>query len=242
MQKYFKEFHSYVENRIEKFNMTQFENLNSAADLIIHSITSNGKFYVTGTGHSHMIAEEFYARAGGFAQVYPILPSEFMLHEHPRKSTEVERIEDYAKVIMHLYKVKQGDILLIASNSGRNGMIVELAKLAQETGVKVIAFTNPRRPEEEKSRHSSGKYLFQYSDIVIDNCTGEGDAAFYVEEACTCMGAVSTIIGAYTAQFISILLAKKLALKGIIPPVFKSSNIDGGDEWNRSMFEKYYGV
>jgi uncharacterized phosphosugar-binding protein len=43
-------------------------------------------------------------------------------------------------------------------------------------------------------------------------------------------------------QFISILLAKKLSLKGVTPPVFKSSNIDGGDEWNRYLFKKYYGV
>ncbi len=242
MENYFQDFHSYITNKIEKFYNTQIDNLNAAADLITNSIINDGKFFVTGTGHSHMIAEEFYTRAGGFANVYPILPSEFMLHEHPLKSTAVERVAEYAEVIMHIYKIKQGDVVLIASNSGRNGMIVELAKLVREKGAQVIALTNPRKPENEKSRHPSGKYLYQYADVVIDNCTGTGDADYFVKEAGTCMGAVSTITGAYAAQFISIILAKKLSLKGIIPSVFKSSNMDGGDEWNKRLFERYYGV
>lgn len=242
MENYFQDFHSYITNKIEKLYSTQIDNLNAAADLITNSIINDGKFYVTGTGHSHMIAEEFYTRAGGFANVYPILPSEFMLHEHPLKSTAVERVAEYAEVIMHIYKIKQGDVVLIASNSGRNGMIVELAKLVREKGAQVIALTNPRKPENEKSRHPSGKYLYQYADVVIDNCTGTGDADYFVKEAGTCMGAVSTITGAYAAQFISIILAKKLSLKGIIPSVFKSSNMDGGDEWNKRLFERYYGV
>ncbi len=242
MENYLQDFHNYVTEAVEKFYFTQLNNLKAAADLIAESIIKSGKFFVTGTGHSHMIAEEFYARAGGFGNVYPILPSEFMLHEHPLKSTAVERVTDYAGVIMKIYKIKQEDVMLIASNSGRNGMIVELARLVQEQGAKVIALTNPRKPENERSRHPGGKYLYEYADVVIDNCTGAGDAVFYVEEAGTCMGALSTITGAYGAQFISVLLSKKLASRGMIPPVFKSSNMDGGDEWNRALFEKYYGV
>ena len=33
----------------------------------------------------------------------------------------------------------------------------------------------------------------------------------------------------------------KLVQQGIEPPIFKSSNVDGGDEHNHAMFEKYYG-
>ena len=33
----------------------------------------------------------------------------------------------------------------------------------------------------------------------------------------------------------------KLVKEGIQPPIFKSSNVDGGDEYNQKMFEKYYG-
>ncbi len=36
-------------------------------------------------------------------------------------------------------------------------------------------------------------------------------------------------------------LADKLVKEGIEPPIFKSSNVDGGGEHNEKMFEKYYG-
>ena len=235
-------YYEYVVRNLNELCKTQSTNLEDAANMIFDALRNSGRFLVTGTGHSHMFAEEFYVRAGGFAHVNPILPGEFLLHEHPLKSTEVERIEQYAGVIMRLYKISSKDVLVIASNSGRNGMTVELARLAKESGTKVIAFTNPRRPGGEKSRHSSGKYLYEYADIVIDSCTAPGDAGFRVPGLELCMGATSTIIGAFVAQTISILLAQKFNDNNMIPPVFKSSNIEEGDEWNEKLFAQYYGI
>src|SRR5690606_15198755 len=129
-----------------------------------------------------------------------------------------------------------------ASSSGRNGMIVELASLAKKCGAKVIALTNPSRPGDEKSRHSSGEYLYEFSDIVIDNCTAIRDASFELPEAGSCMGATSTISAAFVAQTLSILLAKRFYQNGLKTPIFNSSNIEGGDEWNRKLLTKFYGV
>jgi uncharacterized phosphosugar-binding protein len=235
-------YYKYVTANLEKLYRTQMEKIDEAATCIFEALQNGGRFLVTGSGHSHMFAEEFYVRAGGFAQVSPILPNEFLLHDHPLKSTVIERLEAYAKVIVDLNTINSKDVLVIASNSGRNGMTVELAKMAQECGTKVIAFTNPNHPADSASRHSSGKYLCDFSDVVIDNCTGPGDAAFYVGEANTGMGATSTITGAFVAQTISILLAKKYHQAGLKPPVFKSSNVDGGDEWNKGLFAKFYGI
>ena len=36
-------------------------------------------------------------------------------------------------------------------------------------------------------------------------------------------------------------VVENLVKAGMDVPVFKSSNIDGGDEHNHRMFEKYYG-
>jgi uncharacterized phosphosugar-binding protein len=235
-------YYHYVIANLKNLYTTQIEKMDEAAKCIFEALQNGGRFLVTGSGHSHMFAEEFYVRAGGFAQVSPILPNEFLLHDHPLKSTIIERVEVYATVIFDLYKINSKDVLVIASNSGRNGMIVELAKMAQDCGAKVISFTNPHHIEGSKSRHSSGKYLCDFSNVVINNCTGPGDSAFYVKEADTGMGATSTIAGAFVAQTISILLAKKYHKAGLKPPVFKSSNVDGGDEWNKELFEKYYSV
>ena len=34
-------------------------------------------------------------------------------------------------------------------------------------------------------------------------------------------------------------VAKALAKKGIVPPVFKSANLPGGDEFNKALEDKY---
>lgn len=237
-----KQFYEAVIKNLEEVCETQEASLGAAAELIFEALQNGGRFLVTGTGHSHMFAEEFYTRAGGLAPVTPILPSEFMLHEHPQKSTEIERLEDYAGVIMKLYQINSKDVLVIASNSGRNGMTVELARLAGEAGAKVVAFTSLRRPDGEKSRHSSGKYLNEFADVVINSCTEPGDAALVIPGLEVRMGATSTMIGAYVAQCISILLAEKFHKNNLIPPVFKSSNIEEGDEWNAKLFAQHFGI
>lgn len=237
-----RDFYAYACGALARFHEQQEGVVSEAARLIAHRLSDGGRFLVTGTGHSHMLAEELYTRAGGLACVTPILPSEFQLFEHPLKSTEVERLEAYAAVVMRLYAVSGQDALLIASNSGRNGMTVELARQARRKGAVVVAFTGMRRTEGERSRHSGGLFLKDEADVVIDTCTPPGDAGFYVEEAGAHMGALSTFVGVYMAQLLAIGIARALSQSGTKPPVFKSSNIDGGDEWNHALFQRYLGV
>ena len=56
------------------FTETQSENMKTVADIIVDRIKEGGRFFVFGTGHSHMVGEEFYARAGGLACVQLIAP------------------------------------------------------------------------------------------------------------------------------------------------------------------------
>src|SRR5215217_2697799 len=52
---------------------------------------AGGKIFVFGTGHSHMLAEEGYARAGGLLSVVPIFYTALMLHESIPMEAKVER-------------------------------------------------------------------------------------------------------------------------------------------------------
>ena len=88
------------------------------------SCLKGGRLYVFGSGHSHLIAEELYIRAGGLALVHAILPPEMMLNTMPTKSTLLERLEGYAPALIELYHVEANDTLLIISNSGRNAVPV----------------------------------------------------------------------------------------------------------------------
>lgn len=227
-----------INDLMASFQTTQAKTLDQAAELIVRAYTSHKRFLVFGSGHSHMIAEEFYARAGGLAYVTPVLQNELTLTDHPMKSTLVERTLGMAQVYFDLYHMEAGDVLLIGSNSGRNAMPVELARLAKEKGLKVIVFTNVAQTKAIRSRHPLGKNLDAYADLLIDNCGAYGDAGFDLGDG-VMMGSSSTIIGAFMAQSLSILVATKIKALGLELPVFRSSNLDGADDHNKQLMERY---
>lgn len=234
-------FDSYCEQinlTLEKFQTTQKKALEDAAEKVVEAYVAKKRFLVFGTGHSHMVAEEFYARAGGLVYVTPILQNELTLTDHPMKSTLIERTQAMANVYFDLYHFEAGDVILLASNSGRNSMPIELAKLAKEAGLTIIVFVNVEQTKHIKSRHPLGKNLDSYADILIDNCGAYGDAGFDIGDGLM-MGGSSTIIGAFMVQSLSILIATKIKNLGLDIPVFRSSNLDGADEYNTKLMNKY---
>ena len=230
----------FVMSKLKEVQETQSENIEKAADLIVESCKKGGRFYVFGSGHSHMVAEELYIRAGGLAYVQGILPPELMLHEMPNKSTYLERLDGYASSILDLYKVNKNDTIMVVSNSGRNNVPVEMCLYSKEIGASVIALTSLKHSTQVKSRHKSGKNMYEIADVVIDNCGEKGDAAFYVEGFNVPTGPTSDATGIAIAQAIIVTVIDKLVKEGIEVPVFKSSNLDGADEYNNELFNKYY--
>ncbi|MDD8049041.1 MAG: SIS domain-containing protein [Thomasclavelia sp.] len=236
------QFKNKIIELIEKFDETQENTLNEVAKVIVDQIQDGGKFYAVGTGHSHMVGEEFYARAGGLACISLIAPMELTLGEHPLKSTQIERIAAYANVIVSQYKIKKGDIVMISSNSGRNSLPIEMAIVLKSIGVKTIAFTNLQHSKGVTSRHVSGKRLFEVCDYVIDNCGCVGDAMMELEGVKGKMGASSSIIGMYMAQTLSMMIATEMHKRNLVVPVFLSANVDAGDKWNEDIMKEYYDI
>lgn len=238
IKKYTEEIHTMIDQFVE----TQEQGLQEMAQIIAQKIKDGGKLYAVGTGHSHMVGEEFYARAGGLACIQAIAPMELTLGEHPLKSTTIERISEYAHVILMQYKITANDIVIISSNSGRNSMPVEMAIECQKRGITTIAFTSLKHSKEVTSRHPSQKNLYQVCDYVIDNCGYPGDAIMDVPGTKGKMGSSSSIMGMFMAQTLSMMLAKELANLGVEPPVFVSANVDEGDQWNAKIMKKYYNI
>ena len=224
---------------VERLKTTQEENIHQAAKLIAEAHIAGKNFYVSGSGHSHSVSEELYGRAGSLAFTIPILTSELTLTEHPTKSTFIERLNGYATILADLYEISNGDVILIASNSGRNAYPVELAIEAKNRGAKVICITCMKHTKEVTSRHESGKRLFEVSDVVIDNCGEAGDAATYMEGVNTPIFPTSSIANAFICGALSVEVCAELQANNAEVEVFMSANIDGGYEKNEAYFEKY---
>lgn len=232
---------NYVQEKMEELIETQTDKIEETAKLVAESCLKDGRFYVFGSGHSHMVAEEIYIRAGGLAFVKAILPPELMLHQMPNKSTYLERLDGYSTAILNLYKADANDTIMIISNSGRNNVPVEMAIAAKEKGMKVIALTSVRHSSNCTSRHKSGKNLYEVADITIDSGAEKGDAAFFVEGCETPTGPISDVMGIAIAQALIAETIDVLVTSGMNPPIFKSSNVDGADDYNDQLFDKYYG-
>ena len=234
-------FFDHAQKKLQQVLEHEMPNIQTAANFVTESCKQGGKFYVFGSGHSHMIAEELYLRAGGLCLVHGILPPELMLHEMPNKSTYLERVEGYSQALVELHRVEAKDTIMVISNSGRNPVPVEMCLAAKAKGARVIAMTSLQHASSCTSRHSSGKMMHEVADVTIDNWGEPGDAAFPIEGLSSCIGPTSSITGITIAQALVCQVVDNLVRAGIEPPVFKSSNADGGDVHNNRMFEKYYG-
>ena len=92
----------------------QAEKIETAAAWIADSLSNDGFIYTSGTGHSHIFAEEIFYRAGGFARVIAILDEALMLHKDASYSTEVERMEGYAAKLFEEFPLSKKDIFIIS--------------------------------------------------------------------------------------------------------------------------------
>lgn len=234
------EYINIITRLIQQLKDEQLDLLDQAAHLLANCLMAGGMIYTFGTGHSHMLAEELFYRAGGLARVSPILDEGLMLHAAAAKSTNLERLPGYAELLLASYPIKPGDLLLIASNSGRNAVPVEMALAGKAKGMTVIALTSLAHSRSAAPRHPSGKRLFELADLVLDNGGCPGDAA--VEFASLGqLGATSTVMGALILQALVCGAAEIMLKNGFKPEVYSSSNLGDGSQ-NQALLDKYSGL
>lgn len=228
-----------VQAVLEKVQRTQADSIRQAGKMAAEAIARGGLIHTFGTGHSHMVAEEIVYRAGGLAPVNAILEPSLTGETQVTKSEYTERMEGWGKIIVDYQQINKDDVIIVISNSGRNGAPIEVAWECQRRGVPVIAILSRDYCEKVSSRHSSGKKLLDVADLVIDNGSELGDAALFLDGLDIPVGPTSNVSAFYIIHSIIVCAVEKLLEMGVEPPVFLSGNLDHGRTPNDKLIEKY---
>ncbi len=225
---------------LQKARDTQSGTVRELAAKVAGIFEKGGILYVFGSGHSHMLAEEISARAGGLIQVKALLPYELIMDLGSGKSTLVERMDGYASILMAVSHIRPQDALVVVSNSGRNAVPVQLAREAKAMGVLTIALTNVEHSSSVSSREAGGQRLYEVCDYVLDTCGVPGDATVPVKDRPYQVGPTSTIAGCMLLQGLVSEVCDLMVDQGFEPPVLQSANMDGNDDRNKAVTEELY--
>ena len=234
------EYATYSVKILQEIWDNETEHILKAGKYVADSLANDGLLYAFGCGHSHMIEEELFYRAGGLAAVYPMFDTSTMLHEGAAKSSQIERMSGYADKVIARYPIKERDTVLLASTSGINNFIIEFAQYARKKGAKVIGITSYAYLKKP-SRHKDGLHLYDVCDLAIDNHVPSGDATVAVCEDGTKAGPISSVATLAICDAIELAACQSLRERGLDPEVFRSGNIEGSDEYNRKLIDKYQG-
>jgi uncharacterized phosphosugar-binding protein len=232
------EFMTRTAELLERIRTTQQQQIERAGQAFADATTAGRDVWAFGTGHSHLIAEELYARAGGWARVRAVLEPSLMLHEGVQKSSLMERLPGLAEVLLSVHPVASDDVVIVVSNSGINAVPVEFAAGARARGATVVAITSLAHSATQESRVSTGRKLFEEADIVIDNCGVPGDAIVPVPNSPVSAASTSTVAGAFIVEAIVAEAAAVLARGGVEPPILASNNVAGAAEHNQRLRER----
>jgi uncharacterized phosphosugar-binding protein len=221
---------------LQQVAATQTTAIDAAADLVVDAVVDGKALYAFGATHSFMVAEELVYRTGGLMLWNPIYPHGMNLSVRPMPATsQLERVPGLGKELLATAPVKAGDVVLVASTSGRNPVPIDLALAALERGARVIGITALAYTQGVSSRHASGKKLADICTVVIDNGAPYGDAAVQIEGFAQAVGPLSSVTGCAIANALVAETVARLLAKGYEPPVFMSANLDGGDAYNARL-------
>lgn len=241
MGKYSNEYVNQVKTLLDRIVTEDSNELTQAATLLADAIEGDGRIFSWGSTHSSTTMQDIYVRAGGLMVINAIfIPGLEALQTGPFGITsQIERLQGYAEIVLDYTPIRKGDVLIVVSVAGRNAVPIEMAKVAKERGIKVIAVTGYEYSKSVTPRHPGGKNMYAYADVVLDNKAKAGDAILSAEgcltKFCPVSGITSSaVLQCLIAETIEVLLSRK-----IIPPVFMAQNVDGGEEFNNKMFEKY---
>ncbi|MFE8947529.1 SIS domain-containing protein [Streptomyces sp. NPDC003233] len=226
---------------LQRVRAEEAESIAAAGTLLADTVAAGGRLFAFGAGHSSLAAQDVVYRAGGLALMNLLaVPGVVGVDVTPATlGSALERVDGLASAVLDTSPVRAGDALVIISLSGRNALPVEMALNARALGVKVIGVTSVAYAAQTRSRHSSGTFLKDHCDIVLDSKIAVGDAELTLDTIPAPFAPASTVVTTALMQAVMATTAAALADRGIEPPLLRSGNVDGGHEWNGRVMREY---
>jgi uncharacterized phosphosugar-binding protein len=247
MKKLMNQYYEAIIRIFEKIKDNEQANIIKAAEKLANRIKNEKLVYVVGTGgHSIIIAEEMFYRAGSLQSINSMLDAGVSLTQGGVHSTFIERTSNYATSLLNYYGVGKDDVIIIVNVNGINNMTIETALESKKRGATVIGVTSvdfaSSVPENTPARHCSNKNLHEIADIVLDLHVPIGDAVLEVPGIPVKIGPSSTLVAALTVNMLMVTTIEILLKWGYTPPIWLSANIPGGDEHNKKFIESHRGI
>ncbi len=230
---------------IDRLRATQLPVIEAAAQQCIETIASGGLVHLFGTGHSRIPIEEMFPRHGSFPGFHPIVELSLTNHTQvvgangQRQAMFIERMEGLGEVILNNFVFGENDCMIIFSNSGVNGVVVDVALGAKRRNLPLIGVLSVDHCTASGAKHSSGQTLNDLADIVIDNCAPKGDALVEIDGLDYPVGPGSTIGYTFIVNALKALIADGLTQRGQ-PPLVLTSSVLIGSEASADVFERTY--
>lgn len=219
-----------IETLLKDLEESQKDNIHKAATCIADSIMAGGILQSFGSGHSYAAAIEVAGRAGGLFAAKVIKDPAMGIYEV---------LEGSGKILMRKVEILPEDIVIIISNSGRNPLPIEMALKVKEVGAKLIVVTALDACKQQKSRHSSGKLLYELADVILDNHSVVGDAAIRIEELGLSICGTSSVTAAALLQATILESVEIMLSRGYKPLMRVSANVDGGTERSLQLEKQF---
>ncbi|HEX2960617.1 MAG: sugar isomerase domain-containing protein [Bacteroidota bacterium] len=218
---------------MDNIESTQMENIRKAAEAMADTIEKGHWVHTFGCGHATIPIQEMYPRIGGFVGFHPMveLPLGFFTHIVGEMGVHqfvfLERVEGYGVEIMKSYNFHSDDCMWIFSHSGINNVNIDIALEAKKRGMKVIVFGSAAAAKGKKTRHSSGKTIFDIADIVVDSCAPIEDASVPLKNHQDKIGPISTLAFVTAVWMTITTVAEILADRGVKLYIHPSHNVPG---------------
>jgi uncharacterized phosphosugar-binding protein len=217
---------------------SQRDLLIEVAERMAETTRRDQRIFLFGTGHSHLLAEEGFYRAGGLANVVPILAEHLMLHHLPSIGSRLERMPGLAEMILERYAPEPDEMLFVFSNSGVNHLPVEMALRGRERRMFVVGVCSFAYAGQAPLS-DLGVRLDQAVDVALDNGGLPGDALLKLDDFPWRVAPSSTVICALLWNCLISETARLLVESGITPPVFVSLNVAGAAKHNEALLKKW---